>query len=439
MPEQHDDSVFTARAKQRKEARELMGALLAGVDDRTRAVVREAMRRSGSLLYVVSHLLDTARHEVEDMWYRGDIAMVDQRRMMGSLEAMVRDASSEAGGTAPPFRSCILTAANVTAAGTINRRLLEEDGWNVKELDIDDVVDEARNLPWVERRVAVLVGGAESALPDLRSPIAGLQALGSRVLVVAPGHWLQAGHWQQLGADASAEDARTMLLLARRLYAADTTFSISEVAASLRVSTHAIRVWERRYRLPTPARDRGGQRRYTAEDVQLLFRVSHAATVRGHSLRLASLEAQGLLSEDVTDVPGPLTSAATQISSIQTQAWLHVADAIPDILMLVDGEGRIVDCNVATARLRDTVRENLRGMKLADLVIDYDRAKAVRLYRPTPRRRDAWELRMPSPGDNKLRVVAFDSRVIVTREGRLLGLVGRIVPAQSIESAAEIA
>src|SRR4030081_2190838 len=111
MPEQHDDSVFTARAKQRKEARELMGALLAGGDDRPRAIVGEAMRRSGSLLYVVSHLLDTARHEVEDMWYRGDIAMVDQRRMMGSLEAMVRDASFEAGGTAPPFRSCILTAA----------------------------------------------------------------------------------------------------------------------------------------------------------------------------------------------------------------------------------------------------------------------------------------------------------------------------------------
>jgi hypothetical protein len=46
---------------------------------------------------------------------------------------------------------------------------------------------------------------------------------------------------------------------------------------------------------------------------------------------------------------------------------------------------------------------------------------------------------MRSPGDNELRVVAFDSRVIVTRKGRLLGLVGRIVPAQSIESAAEIA
>src|ERR1700716_1413027 len=133
MPEQHDDSVFPARAKQPKEARELTAALLAGGADRTRPVVREAMRRSGSLLYVVSHLLDTARHEVEDMWYRGDIAMVDQRRMMGSLEAMGRDASSETGGTAPPFRSCILTAAYVTAAGTINPPLLGGGGWEVQE------------------------------------------------------------------------------------------------------------------------------------------------------------------------------------------------------------------------------------------------------------------------------------------------------------------
>src|SRR5439155_567445 len=78
---------------------------------------------------------------------------------------------------------------------------------------------------------------------------------------------------------------------------------------SLRVTPHTIRAWERRYALPLPARDRGGQRRYTAEDVELLLRISHAVTVRGHSLKLASLEAQGLLTDEVADF-GNLPAAA---------------------------------------------------------------------------------------------------------------------------------
>jgi PAS domain-containing protein len=164
--------------------------------------------------------------------------------------------------------------------------------------------------------------------------------------------------------------------------------------------------------------------------------MSHAAAVRGHSLRLASLEAQGILTEEVSDVLNSPSSGAANSSNMQPEAWLRVADAIPDMLMLVDGEGRIVDCNVATARARNTVREALRGTRLADLVIDYDRAKAVRLYRPSLRRRDAWEVRMRSPGGKKLTVVAFDSRILVAGEARVLGLVGRVVPEETVATAA---
>jgi DNA-binding transcriptional MerR regulator len=207
-----------------------------------------------------------------------------------------------------------------------------------------------------------------------------------------------------------------MLLLARKLYSADTTFSISEVAASLRVTPHTVRAWERRYTLPLPARDRGGQRRYTAEDVELLLRISHAVTVRGHSLKLASLEAQGLLTDDVADFGNLPVAVAAAVES----------PVIPELLILVDSEGTIVDCNIATARIRDTVRENLRGARLTDLVIDYDRAKAARLYRPSPRRRDAWELRMRSRTGIQT-VVAFDSRLIAAGGAHLLGLIGRTI------------
>jgi PAS domain-containing protein len=169
-----------------------------------------------------------------------------------------------------------------------------------------------------------------------------------------------------------------------------------------------------------------GQRRYTAEDIQLLFRISHAATVHGHSLKLAALEAQGLITDDMADLVNPSPVVGTEVPGSPGQSWRRVADAIPDMLMLIDADGKIVDCNVATARARDTVRENLRGARLTDLIVEYDRAKAVRLYRPVPRRRRGWELRMRSPNQD-LAVVAFDSQVVVGHEGRLLGLIGRTV------------
>ena len=130
-----------------------------------------------------------------------------------------------------------------------------------------------------------------------------------------------------------------------------------------------------------------------------------------------------------------LTSSIPTTGSVATpgQEWRRVADAVPELLMLVDRNGIIVDCNVAMARMRDTVRENLRGTRLADLVIDYDRAKAVRLYRPTLSRRNAWELRLWSSGDNQ-EVVAFDSRVVADDRSELLGLIGRVIPVEELAS-----
>jgi PAS domain-containing protein len=423
-------SVVSARAQQRQEARELLTAMLAGFSDHVRGLVGEAMVRSGSLVYVVSQLVDTARQEIEEMWYRGDLGVVDEHRMLRELEEVVGDLADQMPGTPPSGRECILTATD-ELNGAIDRHLLEEDGWTVRTSNLSDVVAQAEQVSRASRRLIVLVGDAAAARTELKWTISALQALGSRVLIVVPGHWAQAGQWQQLGAEACAADARTMLLLARKLYSADTTFSISEVASSLRVTPHTIRAWERRYRLPLPGRDRGGQRRYTAEDVELLLRISHAVTVRGHSLKLASLEAQGLLTDEVGDMGNLPAGVAVESAAPLGHPWRRVADAIPELLLLVDSEGTIIDCNVATARIRDTVRENLRGARLTDLVIDYDRAKAARLYRPSPRRRDAWELRMRSR-TGKQTVVAFDSRLIAAGGARLLGLIGRTISDETV-------
>jgi PAS domain-containing protein len=430
MPSDVKLNVVSARAQQRREASELMNAMLAGLSDRVPGVVRKALQRSGSFIDVISQLIDTARMEIEDMWYRGDIGVADEHRMLRELDKVAGDIATEMPGGSPSGRRCILAATD-GPNGAINKRLLEEDGWTVRVSDPDNIVAQAQAALRPERRLVLLVGDTAVASPELKSTIAVLQAIGSRVLIVVPGHWAQAGQWQQLGADACAEDARTMLLLARKLYSADTSFSISEVAASLRVTPHTIRAWERRYKLPPPERDRGGQRTYTTDDVQFLLRISHTVTVHGHSLKLAALEAQGLLSDEVGDM-GTLPGAAVESAAPNGSPWRRVADAMPELLILVDNEGTIVDCNIATARIRDTIRENLRGARLPDLVIDYDRAKAARLYRPSPRRRDGWELRMRSRRGQQT-VVAFDSRPVAADGARLLGLIGRTVAEERVE------
>jgi PAS domain-containing protein len=433
MPKVRDGvnlDVVSARAQQRHEARELMNAMLAGFSDRVRGVIRDALQRSGSFIDVISQLVDTARVEIEEMWYRGDLGVVDEHRMLRQLDEIAGDLATEVPRGTASGRRCILTATD-HLNGAINKGLLEEDGWTVLVSDPDRVAAEAQQASPRDRRLVVLVGDATVARPELKSTIAVLQALGSRVLIAVPGPWAQVGQWQQLGADACAADTRTMLLLARKLYSADTSFSISEVAASLRVTPHTVRAWERRYKLPLPARDRAGQRLYTTDDVQLLLRISHAVTVRGHSLKLAALEAQGLLTDEVGDM-GNQPGAAVESAAPIGHPWRRVADAIPELLLLVDNEGTIVDCNIATARTRDTVRENLRGARLTDLVIDYDRAKAARLYRPSPRRRDGWELRMRSR-TGKQTVVAFDSRPLAADGVRLLGLIGRAVSEETAD------
>jgi DNA-binding transcriptional MerR regulator len=417
--------VVADRSRQREEARELMTALKTGSADRVRGLVREALRQSDSVVYTVSQFVDTARQEFEDMWYRGDLSVVDEDRMLHELEQIVHDLIRDRSPRRPAERRCLLSATD-DVKGAINQKLLEEDGWSIHVSPPASLVADAQVASRVDRRVVVLTGDSGVAAPGMKSTIAALQALGSRVLVVAPGHWAHAGQWHQLGADACAADARTMLLLAGKLHSADRTFSIGEVAASLRVTPHAIRAWERRYKLPRPARDHSGQRTYTAEDVELLLRINHAVTVHGHSLKLAALEAQGLLIEELQDASALPSAAAGEAPAPNGQPWRRVADAIPELLMLVDSEGTIVDCNIATARLRDTVRENLRGARLTDLVIDYDRAKAARLYRPSPRYRDAWELRLRSRTGQQT-VVAFDSRPVAAGGSRLLGLIGRTV------------
>jgi PAS domain S-box-containing protein len=205
--------------------------------------------------------------------------------------------------------------------------------------------------------------------------------------------------------------------------ASDLTFTIGEVAQSLGVTPHTIRAWERRYGLPPPSR-KAGQRSYTAEDIDLLLRVSYAVSVNRRSLRLAVLEAQGLLIEEVMGQHESIARVDLDANEASSGLpWGGIADVIPQMLMLMDQRGIVVDCNVATARILDTVREQMRGVRFTDLVINYDRAKAVRLFRPTLRSATAWELRLRTRRGEQA-PMAFDAHIMTAGETELLGLVG---------------
>src|SRR6516165_3561205 len=87
--------VFTARARRQQELSRLMAAMSHGLSDQIEWIVRDSLARSGSLSFVASQLIDAARQETEDMWYRGELGIIQQRRMVLELEKVVAAVAGE--------------------------------------------------------------------------------------------------------------------------------------------------------------------------------------------------------------------------------------------------------------------------------------------------------------------------------------------------------
>jgi PAS domain S-box-containing protein len=211
-----------------------------------------------------------------------------------------------------------------------------------------------------------------------------------------------------------------------------TRFTIGEVAAMVGMSAHTIRAWERRYRILTPQRTASGQRRYTMADVELLQQVRLAVASRGLSLKLAVGFAQGRVEEPLeTPVDSPDPVPAHDVSVEPPGLWRTVADLLPELIVILDERGAIVDANIACARAAGVLRGDLRGTRLIDLVDPYDRAKAVRVYRPHPAQRRGWELNLRTRMLTGL--VSFDCWPV--REGgqRRVVMVGRDLTARGEE------
>lgn len=200
-----------------------------------------------------------------------------------------------------------------------------------------------------------------------------------------------------------------------------TTYSIGEAAAMVGLTPDTIRSWERRYRMVSPTRAPNNRRRYTLGDVEALLRAKKAARGRSLSLRLAAVELElGHLADLV--LPG-VPPAAPAPEPCDAGPWRSAGDLLPHLVLVLDGEGRVVDANVAVARAVGTVRSRLRGLRFADMVEPYDRAKAVRTYlTPSPTRR-GWELNLEF--GRLTGMYSFDCWTVAAGGRRFIVMIGR--------------
>ena len=194
------------------------------------------------------------------------------------------------------------------------------------------------------------------------------------------------------------------------------------------LSPHTIRAWERRHGALSPARSSAGQRQYTTEDVDFLIRVKQLTRARGLSLKLAVMEARGVLpaAEAVMAPPDEEVQADGH-----SDTWRSVADLLPYLMLLLDPRGRIVDANIPVARAVGRLRRELQGVRFVDLVEPYDRAKAAKIYKAPMQQRRAWEINLKTRSLRGL--FSFDCWPIRQEEGFLMACIGHELNGEGSE------
>lgn len=204
-------------------------------------------------------------------------------------------------------------------------------------------------------------------------------------------------------------------------------YSIGEVAALLGVSPHAIRAWERRYGILSPERGLNRHRRYSAEDIEFLRDVKRTADVNGTSLRLALEVVNGSLELGSTAGtpmrhPTHVDNPEAADSHLPSDVWRAVGDVVPNLIMLLDADGVVVEANVAVARLLGVVRQRVAGLKFIGLVDPFDRMKASMLYRPQMRAVSSWELNLETKDGPRL--FSFSAWPVASGETTYLAVIG---------------
>jgi PAS domain-containing protein len=208
------------------------------------------------------------------------------------------------------------------------------------------------------------------------------------------------------------------------------TFSVGEVASMLGISPHTIRAWERRHRTLRPVRTSSGQRRYSPEDIELLRQIKFERHAHGLSMRVATLTAQGILVPEEDDDRPEEERAAAQRPDGTADPIRMVANLVDEIVIVLDQEGRIDDANTAFLRFSDLLPRRVRGLRFADFIDPFDRAKGVQAYASPLRRRRGWELNVL--GSRRRALFAFDCWPVTGPDGPRVILIGKEVAATGV-------
>lgn len=195
------------------------------------------------------------------------------------------------------------------------------------------------------------------------------------------------------------------------------------------LSPHTIRAWERRHDALRPHRSAAGQRQYTTDDVDFLIRVKQLTRARGLSLKLAVMEARGVL--PAGEPLNPPSERAMQEADGPGGAWRSVADLLPYLMLLLDGRGRIIDANIPVARAVGLLRRDLHGVRFVELVEPYDRAKAAKIYKEPMQQRRGWEVNLKTRSVRGL--FSFDCWPIRQEYGFLMACIGRDLKQEGSE------
>ncbi len=180
------------------------------------------LARVRTRMAVFADLLQPALYEVGEIWYQGQIKLDDERRAATLVEGLVERMPPTPAGTPVPRGSRCLLALLPGDRHLLGLRMfalvLEDEGWEVEVVDVDDV-DGSNLVALAERVRPQLVGLSAGYLPSphMAAQVVGaIRTLGIPVLVGGRAFNRYPELWQRVGAVGHGADARVGAVLARR-------------------------------------------------------------------------------------------------------------------------------------------------------------------------------------------------------------------------------
>lgn len=119
----------------------------------------------------------------------------------------------------------------------------------------------------------------------------------------------------------------------------------------------------------------------------------------------------------------PVAPVRWDAGEFQDGPWSDVVDLMPQLMVVVDGAGRVLRANAAARRLLADGGASLGGRSLLDFVVQQDRKKAASAWASPRARRLGWQLKLDTSGGGGL--FSFDCIPMAAAGDGPFALIGR--------------